>query len=389
MWARRTSSALFVLLVALSVAPPASAEPPGDEFGAVDTTTGRWYLRQKHDPYGTVLTYQFYFGLPGDVPIVGDWDCDGFDTPGVFRPSTGYIDMRNDIAIGEGDIRFYFGDPGDIPIPGDFDGDGCDTVSVYRPSEGRVFVVNRLGANDQGLGAADYSFYYGVPLDMPFAGDFDGDGIDTVGLHRESTGQVFLRNSNTPGPADVAFYYGNPGDRIIAGDWAQRGESGWDTVGVFRPYARTMHLRFANTPGASDVSFLYGNPRTVPVAGHFEHVQGGPGPPLDEDLSMELSANDVTGKCEVTLRWGDWRGPLYASVGLWEYGRPSKSPPASHSGLITRDGTEPGYRHVFDLPRSTYAATATIARADATTGERLEEIGSPDGSSLETLVTCG
>ena len=47
-----------------------------------------------------VRAYQFYFGVSGDVPIVGDWDCDGFDTPGVFRPSNGSIYMRNDIAIG-------------------------------------------------------------------------------------------------------------------------------------------------------------------------------------------------------------------------------------------------------------------------------------------------
>jgi serine/threonine-protein kinase len=32
---------------------------------------------------------RFALGDAGDVPVLGDWDCDGIDTPGVFRPSTG------------------------------------------------------------------------------------------------------------------------------------------------------------------------------------------------------------------------------------------------------------------------------------------------------------
>jgi hypothetical protein len=38
------------------------------------------------------------------------------------------------------------------------------------------------------MGAAQISFLFGNPGDKPVAGDWDGDGIDEVGLHRESTG---------------------------------------------------------------------------------------------------------------------------------------------------------------------------------------------------------
>ena len=41
------------------------------------------------------------------------------------------------------DMDFYFGIPGDIPIVGDFNNDGCDTVGIYR--NGRVFIKNSLG----------------------------------------------------------------------------------------------------------------------------------------------------------------------------------------------------------------------------------------------------
>ena len=147
--------------------------------GLVDPETGRWHL---DDGWGFVTS--FYFGNPGDYPFVGDWDCDGIDTPGLYRQSDGFVYLRNSNTQGVADIRFFFGDPGDFPLAGDFDGDGCDTVSIYRPSEARIYIINALGANDGGLGAAEFSYIFGNPGDKPFVGDFDGDGIDTIGLHR-------------------------------------------------------------------------------------------------------------------------------------------------------------------------------------------------------------
>lgn len=197
----------------------------------------------------------FYFGNPGDVSFSGDWDCDGVDTPGLYRQADGYVYLRNSNTQGVADIRFFFGAGGDYPIAGDFDGDGCDTVSVYRPSEARFYIINHLGANDGGLGAADYSFLFGNFGDKPFVGDFNGDGIDTVGLHRESTGLVYYRNTNTTGVADESFIYGDPGDVLVAGDW---NGDGVDTVGVFRPSTGMVYLRYSNSAGLADAQTFAG-----------------------------------------------------------------------------------------------------------------------------------
>ncbi len=233
----------------------------GDLVGVVDERSARWHLAR---PNGTVLS--FTFGNPGDNPFVGDWDCDGVDTPGLHRPSDGLVYLRNSNSTGRADIQFFFGNPGDIPLVGDFDGDGCDTVSLYRPAEGRVFVIDELGSGRDGLGAATFSYLFGDPGDTPFAGDFDGDGVDTVGLYRESAGLVFLRNRHTSGAADRTFFYGNPDDRFVAGDW---GGDGVDTVGVFRRSSTRFHLRDRNTAGPADVSFPFDGGRGVPVAGDF------------------------------------------------------------------------------------------------------------------------
>lgn len=233
--------------------------PGGDSFGLVDPTTGLWTLT---DVDGDQKS--FYFGNPGDYPFLGDWDCDGVATPGLYRQSDGYVYLRNANAQGNASISFFFGNPGDVPLAGDFDGDGCDTVGLYRPAEGRFFVINELGSADKGLGAATTSYVFGNPGDTPFAGDFNGNGVDTFGLYRRTTGLVYQRDTHTPGNADRSFIYGDPGDRFMTGDWNANGTS---SPGVFRPSVQTIYLRHHNSAGNADA--VVGAPSAVllPVAG--------------------------------------------------------------------------------------------------------------------------
>jgi hypothetical protein len=231
-------------------------------FGLVDSSQGQWHLRHVD---GRVDS--FYFGNPGDVPFMGDWDCDGIDTPGLYRQSDGYVYLRNSNTQGVADVRFFFGNPGDIPLAGDFNGDGCDTVSVYRPSNATFYIINELGADDTGLGTAEVAYIFGNPGDKPFIGDFDGDCVDTPGLHRESTGLVYYRNWNSEGVADAIFLFGNPGDRLVANDW---NGDGVDSPAVFRPSETTAFFRFTNTTGNADARFMFGEPGWLPVTGTFE-----------------------------------------------------------------------------------------------------------------------
>ena len=253
---------LLVCLLAVlwASAPTGAVAAEPHDVGLVDTSEGRWYL-------GTgAAARAFYFGNPGDSPFMGDWDCDGIDTPGLYRRSDGYVYLRNSNTQGVADVRFFFGNPGDLPLAGDFDGDGCDTVSIYRPSEGKVYIINELGENDGGLGAAEFAYYFGNPGDQPFVGDFDGDGIDTIGLHRESTGLVYSRNSHTQGVADHSFIFGDPGDRLVAGDWNGDGR---DSPGIYRPTTRRFYLRYTNTQGIADEEIPWGEASWLPVAGRF------------------------------------------------------------------------------------------------------------------------
>ena len=232
--------------------------PDSQPVGLVDPSQGRWHLREG------IQSTNFFFGNPGDIPFMGDWDCDGIETPGLYRQSDGFVYLRNTNTQGNADITFFFGNPGDVPIAGDFDNDTCDTVSIYRPSQARFYIINQLGQNGGGLGAAETSYVFGNPGDKPFVGDFDGDGIETVGLHRESTGLVYFRNSHTQGNADSQFFFGNPGDRFVAGDW---NGNDIDSPGIFRPGNTTFYFRYTNTQGNADEISVWGEAPWLPVAG--------------------------------------------------------------------------------------------------------------------------
>ncbi len=80
---------------------------------------GRFHIWDKATS-GKVET-SFHYGNPGDVPFSGDWNCDGVETPGLYRQSDGYVYLRNSNSQGVADVSFFFGNPGDYPISGDFD----------------------------------------------------------------------------------------------------------------------------------------------------------------------------------------------------------------------------------------------------------------------------
>jgi hypothetical protein len=128
---------------------------------------------------------------------------------GVFRNGVWYL--RNSNSQGNADLAFGYGMPTDIPVIGDWDGNGIDSIGVYRKG---VFYLR----NSNTGGNANVVFGYGnLAGDIPVVGDWDGDGTDTIGIYRN--GAFYLRNSNSQGNADLAFGYGLPTDKPVIGNW--------------------------------------------------------------------------------------------------------------------------------------------------------------------------
>jgi CSLREA domain-containing protein len=254
-------ASLAVEVLALPPIPPATTPAVG--VGLVDIDQGIWHLRNDD---GVVTT--FGFGNPGDRPVPGDWDGDGITTPGLYRQSDGFFYSRNANSNGIAHATCLAGDPGDIPIAGDWDNDGDDNLGLYRPSEQKfyLFTTSCVGSP---MGQAQISLTFGNPSDEPLAGDWDGDGIDEIGLHRQSTGRFYWRNTLDTGVASGTIIFGDPGDRMLAGDFGT--VDGSDTPAVFRPGNDTFYFRHSLTEGIADSQFVWpgAGDGWWPVAGTF------------------------------------------------------------------------------------------------------------------------
>jgi len=170
------------------------------------------------------------------------------------------------VAIGAGEWSYVVDLPDRWPLAGDFDGDACTTIAYYNLVTTQVVVFN--GWPSDGEPAQPEAIYqFGDVGDIPFVGDFDGDGIDTIGLFRPSTGMFYLKNTPTEGPADIEFAFGAEGDIPIAGDWGL--EDGIDTVAVYRRSTGTFFFRYDNRAGPADETLEFGVFDGYPVAGAF------------------------------------------------------------------------------------------------------------------------
>jgi hypothetical protein len=57
-------------------------------------------------------------------------------------------------------------------------------------------------------GSPDIEFDFGDPSGIPVVGDWNGNGVDTVGRYRSGTWE--LRDQFLPGNPDVTFSFGDP-----------------------------------------------------------------------------------------------------------------------------------------------------------------------------------
>ena len=122
------------------------------------------------------------------------------------------------------------------------------TQSFTSPSKEYIYAGSRLVATEESS---------------------NNHGSATIGIYNSPA--FFLRNSNDGGIADITFTFGpgNMGFIPIVGDWDK---DGVDTIGVYDPMHAGFFLRNTNTGGIADVSFTYGpvGSGIVPLAGNWD-----------------------------------------------------------------------------------------------------------------------
>jgi len=121
-----------------------------------------WYLRNYNST--GVANIAFSYGNEPMAPITGNWDGVGGDTPGAVNSSgpgstlTWYL--RNYNSTGVANITFQYGNDPMVPIAGNWDGVGGDTPgAVSTPGPGAVLTWYLRNYNSTGV--ANITFGYG------------------------------------------------------------------------------------------------------------------------------------------------------------------------------------------------------------------------------------
>ncbi len=175
---------------------------------------------------GTTTDRQHDFGLTGDIPICGDWNHDGTSEIGVFRPLTHtfYGDFNGN-GVWNGpltDGQANFGLMGDIPVVGDWNKDGYTEIGVFRPST-HTFYLDFNGNHAWNGAAIDRQANFGLTGDIPISGELNNDGFYEIGVYRPLLHTFYLdydRSGGWSGSAiDRQYNFGLTGDQPISGNW--------------------------------------------------------------------------------------------------------------------------------------------------------------------------
>jgi hypothetical protein len=179
----------------------------------------------------------------------GDALANGTANETVYRPSTTHF-------YGLNSYHWGIGVSTDVPYGGDYDGNGRTEWTLFRPSSGNIFVLSIV--------SGIYNTYnWGNSSDTPTPGDYDGDGKTDLAVWNSTDGWR-VQLSTTGGT--VTTSWGISGDIPIAGDYD--GDFIADYA-VFRPSNGTWYILPSSHPGTywtESWTATYGD---VPIAKDF------------------------------------------------------------------------------------------------------------------------
>ena len=235
---------------------------PVDKVGIVRPLAQRWTLDTFNDGVYTSGRDTRYTLLGGGQTLVGDWDGDGYDDIGLFRPLTGtFVLFVNGNVFKT--VTMLDGKVGGVPLVGNWDGLPGDELGLFRPAIGKfVLDVDGDGVSndpDDRVGA----MLDGKPYGKPLVGNWDGLGGEEVGLYRPGTGVFTLDFDGDLATLDagdtvITRIAGRVGGLPLVGDWDGDGDT---DVGLFfslsgewlldtNASAQSAEITFTNLDGA-------------------------------------------------------------------------------------------------------------------------------------------
>jgi len=145
--------------------------------GLYDPTNHRFHLRNGNTnrPAAADVSFTFHAGSSACVPLAGDWDRNGIDTVGLYDRNTGRFYLRHENtttpSVPDTELRFGPASRGLVPLAGDWDGDGADSIGLYDQVAAEFYLRSDLNSLESAAG-----FRYGPTGRRLLAvvGDWDG-----------------------------------------------------------------------------------------------------------------------------------------------------------------------------------------------------------------------
>ena len=245
-----------------------SAKQMRENWSEGENDSGQWQLM---DITGNVhqKSEKMTLGVEGGTALAGDFDGDGTDEVAMYLAGQWFVDLNGNGVWDAGDLWIRLGTELDRPVVGDWDGDGKDDIAIFgrewqrdpqrikrdpglpdpdnkrrrmvdnrqlaevhEPGEDRERLLRRGNKGELRADAVDHVFKYGEQVDTPVSGDWNGDGIDQIGVFR---GGTWVLDSDGDGrftkDSDERASFGKPGDEPVVGDFDG---DGIDEIAVIR-----------------------------------------------------------------------------------------------------------------------------------------------------------
>src|SRR4029079_1686448 len=195
------------------------------------------------------------FGLPGAIPVTGDFNGDGTSEVGIFYKGEWFLDLNGNGQWDADDLWAKLGTDADRPVTGDWDGDGKDHIVILGPRWRRdpIHIEHDPGLPDQDnqrpfkhraknvpptpeqatdgerllrltaqgkerADLIDHVFEFGHSNDIPISGDWNGDGIRSIGIFREGKWHFDTDGDGRWSSGDQTAEFGQKGDLPVVGD---------------------------------------------------------------------------------------------------------------------------------------------------------------------------
>jgi serine-aspartate repeat-containing protein C/D/E len=261
-----------------------------------------WFLKHEQESSSGDEFRRLVFGVPGGIPVSGDFNGDGLDEVGVYLEGEWFIDLNGNGHWDAEDLWAKLGGRHDRPIAGDWDGDGKDDIGIFGPAwpndlrainaePGLPDALNartdrpknlpplpeeaadghrllRLRANGpRRADLIDHVFRFGSSQDIPFAADLNGDGIASIGVFRDGHWKIDVDGDGRFGRQDQEASYGNAGDIPVVGDFDG---DGVDEIGVYRAGRWQIDSNHNLELDAHDQVFEMGGGDDQPVVGDWD-----------------------------------------------------------------------------------------------------------------------